>query len=66
MKDNKLEISKLLEYINHKYDSSIRLMLDIGDVSMDDVYELNKKTHEELKELIHLFYEKIDNHEKSD
>ena len=57
----------LLDYTKHRYDSSLRVMLDIGDdINIDDVYELMKTIHEQLKELLHLLsLEKI-NHAKTE
>lgn len=46
------DLELLLEYTKHRYDAALRVMLDIGDLSIDDVYELMKITHEQLKELL--------------
>jgi len=37
----------LIEYTIKRYDESLKVMLDIGDVTIDDVYELMKLTHEQ-------------------
>jgi hypothetical protein len=45
-------IKYLLEYTMKRYDSSLKSMLDIGDINIDDVNELLNETHHQLKELL--------------
>lgn len=52
MQNSDIILNHLLEYTKHRYDSSLKTMLDIGDINIDDVYELMKQTHEQLKELL--------------
>jgi hypothetical protein len=54
MRDDEKCLVSLLEYTKHRYDSSLRAMVEIGDANVDDVYELMKITHEQLKELLQI------------
>ena len=52
MQNSDIILNHLLEYTKNRYNSSLETMLNIGDINIDDVYELMKQTHQQLKELL--------------
>lgn len=52
------KLNIILEYTKYRYNESIKVMLNIGDINIDDVYKLLTITHEQLKEIYHLVTDK--------
>lgn len=53
-KKNADTLKNLFEYAKDRYITTLKTVINIGDFTMDDAYNLLKESHNELKELIYL------------
>lgn len=53
-KNNSEILKNVFEYSKDRYIATLKTVINIGDFTMDDAYNLLKESHNELKELLHL------------